>query len=274
MAAVIGYLVIATIAISAALLVAGPRHKVKRDPTFELEEVSARQVSILGALAGFAVTGVVFLVTQARNVPDPTSTSFTTVVTMFVVAYMGYFSSSVLFANVSHRAEDKTFDLAAAQYASASISLFSVFLGWFALKPLFETFGLTTIASLTGWLLIGAVMVGYGQLASSLYRSGYASARLAVLLAVFASIGCLAYAILIGAFAPSLRSSEAALNLTLVAFIAGIPAYGAMTILPIAANRGRLAPILADRWHLAVIAYAEGVVVLIGFLLLAVLGLA
>jgi hypothetical protein len=42
-----------------------------------------------------------------------------------------------------------------------------------------------------------------------------------------------------------------------VAFIVGVPAYGAMTILPIAAHRERLAPILADRWHLAVVAYAD-----------------
>jgi hypothetical protein len=35
-----------------------------------------------------------------------------------------------------------------------------------------------------------------------------------------------------------------------------------------------LAATLADRWHLAVIAYAEGAMVLIGFLMLAVLGLA
>jgi hypothetical protein len=273
-AALIGYLIIAIVAISAALLVAGPHHVVRRDPTFELEDVSARQVPILGALAGFAVTGVVFLVTQARNVPDATSTSFTTVVTMFVVAYMGYFSSSVLFANVSHRAEDPSFDLAAAQYAGASISLFSVFIGWFGLKPLFETFGLTTIAGVTGWLLIGAVVVGYGQLATALNRSGYATARLTVLLALFASIGTLTYAIVIGALAPSLRSAEATLNLTVIAFIAGIPAYGAMTILPIAAHRKRWAPILAHRWHLAIIAYAEGVTLLVGFLLLAVLGLA
>jgi hypothetical protein len=272
MTAVIGYLIVVTIAIVAALAVAGPHYVVRRDPTFELEDVSARQVPILGALAGFAVTGVVFLVTQARNVPDATSTSFTTVVTMFVVAYMGYFSSSVLFANVSHRSEDRTFDLAAAQYAGASISLFSVFLGWFALKPLFETFGLATVASVTGGLLVGAVVVGFGQLATALYRSGYASARLIAVIGLLAAAGTLGYALVIGVLAPNLRSSEATLALTVVAFIAGVPAYGAMTILPIAAKRRRWAPILADRWHLAVVAYAEGVTVLIGFLLVAVLG--
>ena len=274
MPAVVGYLIISSVAIAAALLVAGPRHVVVRDPTFELDEVSARQVPILGALAGFAVTGVVFLVTQAHNVPDPGSTSFTTVVTMFVVAYMGYFSSSVLFANVSHRASDSSFDLAAAQYAGASISLFSVFLGWFALKPLFETFGLVTIAQVTGLLLIGAVVVGYGLLATALYRSGYASARLTALIAGFAAAGTLVYALVVGVLAPNLRSPESTLGLTIVAFIAGVPAYGAMTVLPILARRPGLSPILAERWHLAIVAYAQGVTVLIGFLLLAVLGLA
>lgn len=257
MPAVIGFLIVASAAIAATLLAAGPHHTGTRDPSFELEDVSARQVPILGALAGFAVTGVVFLVTQAQNVPDPTSTSFTTVVTMFVVAYMGYFSSSLLFANVSHKAQDTPFDLAAAQYAGASVSLFSVFIGWFALKPLFETFGLTEVASLTGWLLFGAMFVGYGVLASALFRSGYASARMVVLLAVFAAIGTLAYALVVNILVPSLRSPEATLHLTVLAFLVGVPAYGAMTVLPIAAHRPRWAPVLADRWHLAILGYAH-----------------
>jgi hypothetical protein len=271
--AVVGYLVAATVAIAAAMLVAGPRYVVKRDPSFELGDIATRHVGIMSALAGFAVTGVVFLVTQARNVPDPSSSSFTTVLAMFVVAYMGYFSSSLLFANVSHQPAAGPFDLGAAQYAGASISLFSVFFGWFAFKPLFETFNLTAIAGLVGWLLIGALVVGYGLLASSLYRSGYASARLTVLLPVFAIVATLVYALVVG-LAPSLRTPDATLHLTVVAFIVGVPAYSANTILPIAAQRRRLAPILAERWHLAVIAYAEGAMVLIGFVLLSILGLA
>jgi hypothetical protein len=274
MAAVLGYLIISTVAIGAALLVAGPHHVVRRDPTFELERVSDRLVEILSALTGFAVTGLIFLVTQANQVPDPNGTAFTAVLAMFVVAYMGYYSSGVLIANVSQHAKGPTFDLAAAQYAGASISLFSVILGWFALKPLFETFGLTTIAGLTGWLLVGATVGGYGLLASALYRTGYASARLTLLVALFAVAGTVVYAVVIGVVAPGLRSPEATLDLTIVAFVGGVAAYFAMTMLPVAARRERLAPILADRWHLAIIAYAQGVTVLIGFLLLAVLGLA
>ena len=102
-------------------------------------------------------------------------------------------------------------------------------------------------------------MVGYGFLATALYRTGYATGRLAVLLPILATLGTCTYAIVVGLVAPFLRSPEATL---------------ALTILPIAASRERYASILADRWHLAVIAYAEGAMVLIGFLLLAILGLA
>lgn len=223
------------------------------------------------------MTGVVFLVTQAHNVADADSTSFTTVLTMFVVAYMGYFSSSVMFANVSHQTAGEStdgFDLAAAQYAAASVSLFAVFLGWLALKPLFETFGLMTVAALTGWLLVGAVVVGYGILANALFRSGYANARLVLAIAAFAIVGTVAYALVVGLLTPGLRSPESTLDLTIVAFIAGVPAYAAMTALPGLAHRPGTATVLAERWHLAVVAYAQGATLLIGFLLLAILGLA
>ena len=255
-------------------MIAGPRYTVRRDPTLDVDGVAGRLVGVMSALGAFAVTALVFLVTQARTIPDANGTPLTTALTMFVVAYMGYLSSALLFANVSHRIENAVFDLAAAQYAGASVSLFAVFLGWFALRPLFETFGLTVMAGLVGWFLIGAVVVGYGLLATALFRSGYITARMTVLLPGIAAIGTLAYGLGMAVFAPDLRSSEATLALTIIAFAAGVPAYAAMTVLPIAANRKRLAPILAQRWHLAIVAYAQGVMVLTGFLLLAVLGLA
>src|SRR6185295_18571153 len=141
------------------------------------------------------------------------------------VAYMGYFASSLLFANVSHRAEEAPFQLAAAQYAGASISLFSVFVGWLALRPLLETFGLQAAADLVTWLLVAAVIGGYGLLASALYRSGYASARLTVALPVLAAVGTGAFAAVVGLVAPGLRAADSTLALTLVAFVGGVGAF-------------------------------------------------
>jgi hypothetical protein len=274
MTALVGFLVVTAVTVFAALATAGWKHRVTRDPTFEVEAVAGRQVGILSSLAGFAVTGLVFLVTQAHAVPNATGTAFTTVLAMFVVAYMGYFSSSLLFSNVSHRTDDVRFDLAAAQYAGAAITLFSVFLGWFALRPLFQAFGLTTIADLVGWMLVGAVVVGYGVLASALYRTGYASARVTLVMPLFAAIGTAVYGALVNVVAPDLRSSEATLVLTIASFTLGVPAFLAINILPIAAHRESLVPILAERWHLAIVGYAQAVLVMVGFLLLAIMGAA
>ena len=66
---------------------------------------------------------------------------------------------------------------------------------------------------------------------------------------------------------------ESALGLTLVAFVPGLVAHVIQSILPILAREPRLAPILARRWHLFVIGYAQSVVVLVCFLEAAVLGL-
>jgi hypothetical protein len=123
----------------------------------------------------------------------------------------------------------------------------------------------TRSPDIVGWLLLGALVVGYGQLASAPYRTGYASVRLGLMLPLFAGLAAAAYAIIIAVLVPGLRSPAATLNMTIVAFLIGVPAYAAHTILPIAAHRGNLAPFLATRWHLAVITYAEGTTVLIGF---------
>src|SRR5687767_15186847 len=98
---------------------------------------------------------------------------------MFVVAYLGLLSASVQFATVAQKAQ-APFDVAAAQYAMATISQYYIYVGWFALRPLFQAFGLSEIADLTSWLLLVANFVGYPLLAAILIRTGYATGGLMV----------------------------------------------------------------------------------------------
>ena len=162
---------------------------------------------------------------------------------MFVVAYMGYFSASLLFANVSHRSTDARRSTSRRRNTPAPPSAFyAVFIGWLALRPLFQTFGLTAIADLVGWLLIGVVIAGYGPLASALFRTGYASARVTMVLPLLAVVGTLAYR---GSWPRSSRASAPPRPRsisTVTAFVIGIPAYLAITVLPIAARHARLVP--------------------------------
>lgn len=272
MVALAGYLIAIGIAIPLAWRAAGFRYRVTPDPSFDPTDVAGRSVSILGGLAGFAVTGVVLIVAQTSNSARAGS-DFTTVLTMFVVAYMGLLSTSVALANVSGSVRT-TFDLTAALYAGATISQYFIFIGWFALRPLFQAFGLTEMADIAGWLLVAANLAGYGGLASSLYRSGYASVRTIVILPLLAVAALIAYVVAVRLLVPGGHVAGATLVLTLVGFIPGAAMSGVQAVLPILARHERLSRLFAERWHLVIVAYTVSVMVLIELLLVSVLGVA
>jgi len=50
---------------------------------------------------------------------------------------------------------------------STDKAIFTVIIGWLALRPLFETFGLTRLAQLAGWLLVVSAAAGYGRVSTS-----------------------------------------------------------------------------------------------------------
>jgi hypothetical protein len=57
--AIPGYLIAAIVAIGVALLIAGPRHVVRRDPTFELEDVGQIETSTEAIGLGFLPGAVI-----------------------------------------------------------------------------------------------------------------------------------------------------------------------------------------------------------------------
>ncbi len=272
---VLGYLVAAAAAIVAALVVTGRGYVVRPDPDFDAHEPSGRLVGVLGALAGFAVTGIIFLVTQSGRTIDPNGTAFTTALALFVLADFGYVSSSLLFASVWARKRASDFHLPAAQYAGAYVTMSTtIFVGWFALRALFETFGLSAMADLMGWFLIAALAGGHGLLGTALYRSGYTTARTAVLLPTIALLVTAGYGVLTGVVAPSLRVADATITIIVLAFVVGGFLQVSMTLLPLLARQERFVPFLLRRWHFVVVVYAEAAMVIQGMLLLSAFGLA
>jgi hypothetical protein len=273
MVAVIGFLLAAGTSIVVVWLAAGRGYEVVRDPGAKLNEVSGRHITIVSGLAGFAVTGIVLLVTLGTDVSDPTSTSFTTLLTMFFVAYVGYFATSSLFANIPEPKPTDGFDVTGAAFAGAAITLyFTIVIGWLALVPMFETFGLVVMADLAGWLLVAAIAGGYAMVAQQLHRSGFASARLVVVIPLVAAAATFAYGIAVGWSGQ--RSPEATLQLTVTGLLLGSIGFAMLAAMPILARETRLAPVLAARGQYLVLAYIEGTIVLVGFMLLSVLGFA
>ena len=273
MAAVVGYLVATALAIAITWLIAGRGYTVTRDRSVNLGEVGGRHVGILAGLSGFAVTGMVLLVTIGRTIPDVSGTPFTTLLTMFLVAYMGYFATSLMFANVSDSDLKTNFDVPAAAYAGAAVTLyFTVIVGWLALRPLFQTFGFVRMAGIAGWLLVIAAIGGYGLVAQHLHRSGYANGRLAITIPLVAVLEAVVFGLLVGGL--GLRSADATLDLTIAAFVMGAMAFGLLTALPVFASQERIASGLAAYGQFLILGYAQGIVVLVAFLVLSILGLA
>ena len=281
MAIVIAYLSSAVLAIGALCFVAGQRFAVDRDPAVNLAELGGRHVGILSGLAGYSVTGMVLLVTLGRSLADNISIAYTTVVTMFFVAWMAYSATAFLFINLTQHptapdagdVDGPTFDVTAAQFAGAAVTLeFAFGLGWLALRPLFLAFGLHRLADLMTMVSIAVALASYGLVAHHLQRSGYGAGRVLVAIPTLAVVATLTYAAVASLL--GLRSAESTLNLVIVGFLGGAVAFFALTTLIVSAVRERSARFLARFGRFLVLAYAQAVVLLVGFLLISILGVA
>ena len=100
MVVVVGYTVAVVLSIAVTWAIAGRNYEISRDAQVNLADLAGRHVGILSGLGGFAVTGMVLLVTLGRNSPDTSGTPYTTVLTMFFVSWMAYAGTSFMFANV------------------------------------------------------------------------------------------------------------------------------------------------------------------------------
>jgi hypothetical protein len=221
---------------------------------------------------------MVLLVTLGRSLPDTSSIEYTTVVAMFFISWMAYAATAFLFANLVDQEprDDQTrhdgFDVAAAQFAGAAATLeFAFGLGWLALRPLFQAFGLVRLADLVATILVAVAIASYGLVAHHLDRSGYGPSRVLVTIPVLAVVETLFYGLLVALL--GLRSEDATLNLIVTGFVLGAIAFVLLTTLTITASRDLPARILARVGRYLVLAYAQAIVLLVGFLVLSVLGL-
>jgi hypothetical protein len=222
---------------------------------------------------------MVLLVTLGRNLPDASSTAYTTVLMMFFISWMAYAGTAFLFANIvdSPRATDGTgkgrFDLAAGQFAGAGATLEIAFAnGWLAMRPLFEAFGLVRLAELAAPIVVVIALASYGLVAYHLMRSGYGPGRVVVTIAVLAIGATLVYGLVAGAL--GLRSEDSTLNLIIAAFLVGSLAFGLLNAMGLFARDARGERALQAGGRYLILAYAQAVVMLLGFLVLTVLGLA
>lgn len=199
------------------LLVRGGSSRLDAQPWL-LYDAAKQHVTIMGGLAGFAVTGVVLLVGLLRAQPDVVSSSLDTVVVMFVVAYFYYVGNAFLISYLPHR--DVSGDLVPAVHFSlaSTIEYRTLFVSWFALMPLLQTYGLDRPAAVLIYLLPASMLLGSVVISTAADGLGLVRLKETYLAAAIGTALALFYAAGVHFFTPQLRSEYSALYVTITIF--------------------------------------------------------
>jgi hypothetical protein len=237
MTAVATVLIVVVATVSAAMWL-GRRWRVDLSPLgWDLADAARRQIPLLSGQAAVAITALVLLVTLVRDRSGVVAESFDTVLVMFLVAFVSFIgvgTQLVYLPNEEGRdgvLQSRTlFDLAAIEHYR------TLFLGWMALKPLVDSFGLYRTGSVLVWLLAVAALAGWLIVASACYRSRLISAWEALLLP---AAGILLAHTLTFALQEVMPTSgyQNALALTLALFVLNGTTFAVQALVPILHGR-------------------------------------
>ena len=237
-----------------------------------LSDTAKLHVTIMGGLAGFAVTGIVLLVSLARDRSDIAAGSFDTVVVMFIVAYFYYVGNAFLISYLPH--PDTSGDLVPRVHFSlaSTIEYRTLFVSWFALRPLFDAYGLNRPADVLavllplslalGSVLIAMVVDGLGLMR---FKETYISAAVGTGLA-------LVYAGIVWLVAPDAGTANSALYLTIVMFCVNGAGYAFAALTSLSPRYPGIERFYERHGRNIVIADMQLTMVTLAFLWLAVIG--
>lgn len=234
--AALAFVLVAAIGLAIVLATSRGGTPHRDDYPWLLDEVSKLHVTIVGGLAGFAFTGVVLVVTLARDRSSASQISLDTVIVMFLVAYLFWIGAAFLISYLPHHTRSGDFVQRVHFSLASTIEFRTVFLSWFALLPLLQANDLDRLAPILYFLLpvslaLGSMLLAMATDGLGLMRVGetYFSAGVATALT-------LAYAAIVAFAIPSARSLYSPLDLTLVIFCVNGVGFGLAALTPLAAR--------------------------------------
>jgi hypothetical protein len=216
--AVLGFLIATAIGL-VVVLAAHDRGSAQRDKyPWILYDTAKSHVGIMGGLAGFAFTGVVLVVTLARDRPGVADHSLDTVIVMFLVAYLWWIGNAFLITYIPH--EETSGDLVPRIHFSlaSTMEYRTVFLSWFALLPLLEANGLGRLAYVLYFLLPASLLCGSVLISMAADGLGLLRFRETYFSAAVGTVLALGYTAIVAFAIPSARSPYSPLYLALVIF--------------------------------------------------------
>jgi hypothetical protein len=231
-----GFLIAAAAGILAVLAVGRRGSAQLRSHPWMLYETAKLHVAIIGNLAGFAFTGVVLVVTLARDRPNVVDASLDNVVVMLLVAYLFWVGSAFLISFLPN--VDTTDDLVPRVHFSlaTTIEFRTVFLSWFALLPLLEANGLGRLAPVLYFLLPASLFTGSVVVAMVSDGLGLLPARETFLSAAIGALLALAYAGIVAFVFPAARSLYSPLILSVVIFCVNFVGFDLAALTPLSAR--------------------------------------
>jgi hypothetical protein len=216
--AVLGFLIATAIGL-VVVLAAYDRGSVQCDKyPWILYDTAKSHVGLMGGLAGFAFTGVVLVVTLARDRPGVADHSLDTVIVMFLVAYLWWIGNAFLITYIPH--EETSGDLVPRVHFSlaSTMEYRTVFLSWFALLPLLEANGLGRLAYVLYFLLPASLLFGSALISMAVDGLGLLRFRGTYFSAAVGTVLALGYTAIVAFAIPSARSPYSPLYLALVIF--------------------------------------------------------
>jgi hypothetical protein len=267
----IAALVSLTVILPAALYFGRDGKLVDLELPWSLPEAANRQVVILGGLSGFAFTAIVLLVTFARDRADAQTDSFNALASMLLVAYLMFVGTAISFAFLPQQDPDGGRP-ARIQFALATLMHYrAILLGWFALRPLMETFALEELADVAGWA-VGASLTFGSLLAMALfYRLGVINSRETLLLPLLSGTASVILAVIFLIF-PELRSPSSRLYLTAGLYGLNLVTYAIYALGIMAGGVQRLEAIGAKYYRRITVADMQASMLLLTLVWLATMG--
>jgi hypothetical protein len=270
--AVFGFLIASAIGL-AIVLTAGRRGSARREAyPWLLDEVSKLHVTTVGTLAGFAFTGVVLVVTLARDHAVTSQIELDSVVVMFLVAYLYWVGASFLISYLPHAGVSGDFVQRIHFSLASNIEYRTVFLSWFALLPLLQANGLAELTPILYYLIPISLVLGSMLLAMAVDGLGLLRVSEIYFSAAVGMVLALAYAAAATWLAPGIRSPYSTIDMAVISFCVNGAGFAFATLTPLASRYPGVARFYERYGRTMMIADMQLTMSSLGFLWLAVVG--
>ena len=268
---VLGFFVAAAIGLTTVLSVGRRGSALRDDYPWLLDEVSKLHVNIVGSLAGFAFTGVVLVVTLARDRTGVAGIALDAAILMFLVAYLYWVGSAFLISYLPHVRTSGDFVQRVHFSLASTIEYRTVFLSWFALLPLLQANALSRLVPILYFLLPISLLLGSLLLAMAADGLGLLRVKETYFSAAVGTVLTLAYGV-IAWMLPGIRSPYSSLYLTIAIFCVNGAGFALAALTPLSPRYDGVKRFYEQYGRRIIIADMQLTMVSLAFLWLAVVG--